>query len=171
MAESVISRNDLGPAPITSSAMGLNNAMKFGAIGLAADAFAWPVTMGQGIFLGAIAGLFTPDSKDMDAAYAGDRFQNLPKHYLGFPMTEGLFGNTQGGPRDPAPTKREWPGWAKAAAVGVGALMLGRHGGAFSFPLYSWAAGLTPYNSGGLMPLAWSNGLIPSWGWSAGFFT
>lgn len=149
--------------------MGLNNLMKFGAIGLAADIFAGPLTQGQGLALGAITGLFAPDAQDMDQAYAGDRFNHLPKHFLGFPMTEGLFGNTQGGPRDPAPSNNEWPGWAKTLAMGAGALLMASHGGNFTFPLYSFAAGLTPYNSGGLIPLAWSNGLIPNWGWSRGF--
>lgn len=151
--------------------MGIQNALKFGGIGLMADMAAWQVTMGQGTILGAIAGLFTPDAQDMDAAYQGSRFHGGLERSVGFPMTEGLFGNTQGGPRDPAPSKSEWPGWAKTAAVGAGALLFARNGGAFSFPLYTFAAGLTPYNSGGLTPLAWSNGLIPNWGWSAGFLT
>ena len=151
--------------------MGIGNAIKFGAAGLAADALAWHMTMGKGMFLGAIAGLFTPDSKDMGGAYEPDRFNSVSGRYAGFPMTEGLFGNTQGGPHDPPPTDKPWPTWAKAAAIGVGAVLLGGAGGAFSLPLYGFAAGLMPYNTGGLMPLAWSNGLIPNWGWTAGFFT
>ena len=151
--------------------MGIQNALKFGAFGLAADMFAWPVTMGQGMILGAITGLVTPDARDMDAAYEGDRFNTNPSHYMGFPMTEGLFGNSSGGPQDPQATDKPWPGWAKTAAMAVGATMLMNNGGAFSFPLYTFAAGLTPYNSGGLIPLAYSNGLMPDWGWSAGFLT
>jgi len=149
--------------------MGLQNLVKFGAMGLATDIFAGPMTGGQGVRLGAIAGLFAPDAQDMDNVYQGSNFSGLPMEFLGFPMMQGLFGNTQGGPRDPAPVKNEWPGWAKALAVGAGAMLMGANGGSFSFPLYTFAAGLTPYNSGGAIPLAWSSGLISNWGWSRGF--
>lgn len=151
--------------------MGIGNAIKFGAMGLAADSFAWHLTMGKGMFLGAIAGLFTPDAKDMGGTYEPDRFNTVSSRYAGFPMMEGLFGNTQGGPNDPAPTTRSAGTLAKAAALGVGAMLLSGGGSSFSLPLYGWAAGLMPYNTGGLMPLAWSNGLLPNWGWTAGFLT
>ena len=151
--------------------MGIQNMLKFGGMGLVADMLAGPMTMGQGMIMGGLAGLFTPDAHDLDAAYEGGRFQDRPLRSFGLPMMDSLFGHTQGGPNDPPPTERAMPGWAGAAVAGLGVLSLLSGGGPFSFPLYTFAAGLTPYNSGGLIPLAWSSGLIPSWGWSAGILT
>ena len=148
--------------------MGIKNALTYGAFGLAADLLAGPfVTRGQGMFLGALTGMFTPDAKDMGEAYDPSRFR-FGGEVGGLGMFESLFGHTQGGPRDPEAAETQRPGLGTVGAVALGALALSNLGSVFNLPLYGWAAGLLPYNSGGLVPLAWSNGLIPNWGWGAG---
>ncbi len=154
--------------------MGLNNALNFGLQGLAMDAFTTPLGTGPGLMMGVAAGLFSPDGQDMNQAYDGSRFARYPMHQSGFPMLEGLFGNTQGGPRDPAPVsqQKEWSGGAKALAMGAMALMGAANGGGpFSMPLFGWATGLTPYNSGGAIPQMWSSGAMGNWGAWAGVLT
>lgn len=151
--------------------MGIQNMLKYGGLGLMADMAAWHMTTGKGMFFGGIAGLFTPDSKDMDAVYDGSRFAGgglLGR--LGFSMSEGLFGDTLGRPQDPMRSEAPLPKWAGAAALGVAALTFLNGGRPFNFPLYTFAAGLTPYNSGGIMALARNSGLLPR-GWGAGFFS
>jgi hypothetical protein len=134
-------------------------ALEFGALGMMADQFLAPITQGRGGFLGALIGLFTPDASDMDTA---------SRRGGGLGILEGLFGNTFGRPEDPPATSRPWSPLAKVAAVALGATLFSTIGS--GTPLYgSWLAGLTPYNLGGYIPLAWSNGLIPNWGMMAGF--
>jgi hypothetical protein len=124
--------------------MNLGSALKWGAIGLVADFCAPFLTGGLGGVGGFVAGLFQPNARDFDRAY-----------------DSGRFGRSWS-----APSASGWD-IAKTAALTFGALTILPQL-IFGAPLYS------PRNAllmTGALPLAWSNGLIPNWGWTAGWLT
>ncbi len=137
--------------------MGISNALSYGAMGLAADLFLPQLTGGRGAFLGGMAGLFVTDARDMDRAYQAPNFTGA-RLFDGFPMLGDLFSGSQGGPRDPQPARAGGPSLLEVGAVFLGTSLLSRVA-PFSAPLFG-----LPYNTGGLLPLAYSNGLIGNWG-------
>jgi hypothetical protein len=137
--------------------MSFGNILKYGAIGLAADLFAPAFTGGRGGFFGALAGLFTPNARDMAGAYQPNRF--------GLPSFDFL--NTSSFTRGPLAML------AFGAASIFPALgnILNSPIGPFSLPGYMpsiWSTSLSP---AGLLPMAWRSGLIRDWGATAGWLT
>lgn len=159
--------------------VGIQNAVKFGLFGAAANAMLYGVPFGMGAIAGFASGLFVPDAKSMDSVY--DPNANTgPQRYEGgsLGMFEGLFGNTEGTPQDPKAQPQRFTA-KNMLGIGLAAMLFGK-GGGFSLPLYgAYLAGMVPYNKGGLEPLMWSSGVIPSnlgglwkgWGASAGILT
>lgn len=184
----VPTRNFLSP-PADTSAVGIQNALKFGAGGFAADLLLYGLPNGLGLIGGALVGLCVPDGKSLNQVY--DPTANLgPSRHEGgslglfqgagggLGMFEGLFGNSEGRPEDPSATPQRFDAKTMLAA-GLGALLFTKVGG-FSLPLYgAYLAGMMPYNEGGLQPLMWSSGVIPpslgglwgGWGATAGWLT
>jgi hypothetical protein len=141
--------------------MGVINGLKGFGMGLAADVMMGGMTGGMCSLLFGIAGLFRPDAGGMEQAHDRSRYGKLGAF-------EPIFGNTEGKPNDPRATSgRSTSIWKTVGAAVLGFGLLTGVLGNFGLPLYY--AGLLPYNAGGLVPLAWSNGILPSWGWSAGF--
>ncbi|MCK6546910.1 hypothetical protein L6R52_13760 [Myxococcota bacterium] len=133
--------------------MSIGNALKYGAVGLAADLFAPMLTGGSGKWVGAFAGLFTPDANGMNQAYApssfglGNLLSNIGNVGLGG-ITAALFG----------------------AATILPSLAQGLNNLAcFTSPFFAPSIYSTPYSPAGFLPMAWNQGLIQNWGWSAGW--
>lgn len=133
--------------------MSIGNALKFGAVGLAADLFAPMLTGGSGKWMGALAGLFSPDAGAMNQAYDPTRFglgqllSNLGSSGLGG-ITAALFGAATILP---------------SLAQGLNSLAC------FTSPFFAQSIYSTPYSPAGFLPMAWNQGLIQNWGWSAGW--
>lgn len=131
--------------------MNIQNALKYGAVGLAADIFAPMLTGGSGKVLGALYGLFSPDAGSMSQAY-----------------NPSLVGGQ-------APTGQAWS-LGKMAALMFGAatvLPAAINGLArlapFSFPNYFPGIYSTPFSPAGLIPQMWQSGMIQNWGACAGW--
>lgn len=141
--------------------MGLERAVRYAATGYLSDLFAPNVTRGPGTGLGFLTGLFEPDAFEMARAYRSEsaRDRGALRSFGGFRISDHLFGTE-------APASRSTAGVGALATALISAAILAP---LFSAPLYGFNIYSTPLSPAGLIPLAWSAGLIRNWGWLAGF--
>lgn len=146
--------------------MSIQNALQYGALGLATDLFTGGLTRGLGARIGFLYGLFQPDASQMDRVYApAQAARGAPaQSSVGFPMAGTLFGAR--GTETSAP---RGPSWGGIAAVAATILPVLAQAACFGAPLYVPSLWSTPWSPAGLIPSLWSRGVISNWGWSAGF--
>lgn len=133
--------------------MGLRTAIQWGGAGFVADVAAPFLTRGLGAIGAFVAGLFQPEASDLDRAYDPAKSGATKEWSLGDINLGGL---------------------GKTALIAFGAATILPRipflGQMFLFSNPGFLSGI-PTHPAALLPLAYSRGLIPNWGMTAGWLT